>query len=321
MIPISVVVCTYNRADLLAGALQSLCEQNLDPSEYEIIVVDNNSSDDTRAVVRAFCQGYLNVRYCFEPQQGLSHARNRGWQEARGEYVGYIDDDGKAPEQWLVVAKEIIERASPAVLGGPYYAFYNTPKPRWFKDAYGSCVKGGGARFLKRHEYLSGGNIFIRRFLLQSLGGFDTDLGMAGQKMAYGEETSLLRGMCASMPNEVIHYDPKLYVYHLVRPEKMTLPRLVRESFVRGRYSFRAWHGDSPTLTGWCQLLWQAAATVLMLGVDLVFGVLLRDRGQYQYPENFLYERFLPHLHRLGMIYEQSRHHGGPGALLTKNGL
>jgi glycosyltransferase involved in cell wall biosynthesis len=309
-IQISVVVCTYNRADLLAGALQSLCEQNLDPSEYEIIVVDNNSSDNTRAIVREFCQGYTNVSYCFEPQQGLSHARNRGWQEARGEYVGYIDDDGKAPEQWLTVAKETIEQKSPAVFGGPYYAFYNTPKPCWFKDAYGSCVKTGGARLLTPHEYLSGGNIFVRRFLLQSLGGFDADLGMAGQKMAYGEETSLLRRMRVSMPNEVIYYDPKLYVYHLVRPEKMTLPRLVRESFVRGRYSYRAWHDDNRTHTGWWQMLWQTAATVLVLGAHLVPGLLLRDRGQYHYPENFLFERVLPHVRRLGMLYEQHRQHG-----------
>jgi len=75
---LSVVVCTYNRAQLLTEALDSVCNQTLDKSRYEIIVVDNNSADGTRELVGEFCRRFSNVRYCFEPQQGLSYARNRG---------------------------------------------------------------------------------------------------------------------------------------------------------------------------------------------------------------------------------------------------
>ncbi|MGD8380729.1 MAG: glycosyltransferase, partial [Syntrophobacterales bacterium] len=96
MIKISVIVCTYNRAELLGGTLRTLCHQTLDTSEYEVIVVDNNSTDNTREVVDEFCRRSSNVRYCFEPQQGLSHARNQGLQEAKGKYVAYIDDDARA---------------------------------------------------------------------------------------------------------------------------------------------------------------------------------------------------------------------------------
>lgn len=154
---ISVILCTYNRADLLATALQTLCEQSLDKREYEVIVVDNNSADETRQVAEAFCRDYANVRYVFETRQGLSHARNRGWREARGEYVAYTDDDCKLPSQWLAVAKQVIEEISPGVLGGPYFAFYNTPKPRWFKDSYGSRDLGDQARALTTSEFLVGG--------------------------------------------------------------------------------------------------------------------------------------------------------------------
>ena len=92
---ISAVICTYNRADLLAGAIESLLEQTLNPAHREIIVVDNASTDGTRAVVEQFAPD--GVRYVLETRQGLGYARNRGWQEARGEFVAYIDDDARAP--------------------------------------------------------------------------------------------------------------------------------------------------------------------------------------------------------------------------------
>ena len=75
----SVIVCTYNRSGLLRRALEALCRQTLASSEYEIIIVDNNSHDDTRVVGEDFRRRFSHIRYCFEVQQGLSHARNRGW--------------------------------------------------------------------------------------------------------------------------------------------------------------------------------------------------------------------------------------------------
>ena len=68
-VPISVIVCTYNRANLLINVLQSLCEQSIETLDYEVVVVDNNSSDNTREVVDEFCRRFSHVRYCFEPKQ------------------------------------------------------------------------------------------------------------------------------------------------------------------------------------------------------------------------------------------------------------
>ena len=121
---ISVIICTYNRADLLTDVLQTVCEQTLERSEYEVIVVDNNSTDDTSAVSHTFVARYSNVRYCFEPQQGLSHAPNRGWREARGDVVIYLDDDCIVPYGTQVVASEIIEQHFPDLFGGPFEPFY-----------------------------------------------------------------------------------------------------------------------------------------------------------------------------------------------------
>ncbi len=179
MVLISVVVCTYNRCDLLEQVMKTLVIQTLSRDQFEIIVVDNNSKDGTSKVTDLFIVNNpeTNIRYALETKQGLSHARNRGWKEAKGEYVSYIDDDCKAPGQWLEVAKQIIDQHFPTIFGGPYYAFYSSPKPNWFKDSYGSHTLGDQAHPMGLDEFVSGGNIFFQKSLLQKIGGFDPNLG------------------------------------------------------------------------------------------------------------------------------------------------
>jgi glycosyltransferase involved in cell wall biosynthesis len=305
---ISVVVCTYNRAGLLVNALENLCNQTLDKSLHEIIVVDNNSTDGTRAVIAGFMH-YGNVHYCLEPQQGLSHARNHGWRAARGKYVGYVDDDVQVPEQWLAVAKDIIEHIAPAAFGGPSYAFYITPKPRWYKDCYGSHERGKKARVLNQMEgrnTISGHNAFFRRAVLQTLGGFDPRLGMTGRKIAYGEESALVSLIAVTMPDQILYYDPRLYVYHLVRGQKMTLHWIIRSQFAHGRYSYLTFRREALP-PGGRLLLRHTVGTLIALAVDLACSVFYRDRRQYHFVENYLYERAFRHVYRLGVLYEQYR--------------
>ena len=302
---ISVVVCTYNRSDLLVGALRTLCEQTLDRSCYEVIVVDNNSTDNTRDLTEQFCHCYPNVRYCLETEQGLSHARNRGWREAKGEYVAYIDDDCKVPEQWLTVAKDIIDRFSPGVFGGPAYAFYNTLKPCWFKDSYSSHEPFKDVRILKNEECVEifGMNMCFSRTLLEKVGGFDVRLGMCGEKIAYCEETALILHVSNTMTDELIYYSPKLYVYHLVQEERMTVRWLVRSWFVIGQYS--NYCSDLPQLTERLQLLKQIARQLIVIAKNLTHGALRRNRREYAYFRNYLHERTYQHLFKLGKLYGQ----------------
>ena len=306
---ISVVVCTYNRAGLLVGALQSLCEQTLAASQYEVIVVDNKSEDNTHAVTEKFCSLYPNVRYCFETKQGLSHARNLGWQESKGEYVAYIDDDCKVPEHFLAVAEDIIEQVFPVVFGGPSYAFYDIPKPRWYKDSYGSHEPYKEARTLNKKECVNiyGMNMFFRRSVLQAMGGFDPRFGMSGKKIAYSEETVLLKLIYDAMPDQVIYYEPKLYVYHLVRAKKMTMLRIGRERFVRSRYTFRLFNNDVYPAVSRIHLLKQTVKIVIAFFLDITRGIFKRDCLQYPYIQNYLYEHTFQHLKRLGRIYEMYR--------------
>lgn len=303
---ISVIVCTHNRVDLLVDVLRTLCEQTLAAFHYEVVVVDNNSVDNTRRATEEFCCRYPNVRYCLETQQGLSHARNLGWREAQGMYVAYIDDDCKVPEQWLSIAKDIIKRVFPGVFGGPFYAFFNTPKPRWYKDSYGSHEPFKEARILNEKECVNifGGNMFFCRTLLEKLNGFDTGLGMSGKKIAYGEETALLKHISVTMPDQLFYYDPALYVYHLVQAKKMTMLRIMRERFVRGGYTYRVLHDDIPSIVSQFYLLKQAATILFAFTSDFMRGVFKRNHRQYPYFQNYLYEHTFQHLKRLGKIYE-----------------
>jgi glycosyltransferase involved in cell wall biosynthesis len=300
---ISVVICTYNRAHLLLDAIESVCRQALERSLYEIIIVDNNSTDDTKAVVQDFCDRHSNIRYLQEPRQGLSHARNCGWKNARGSYVLYLDDDGKASEKWLIVAKDIVLNIAPAVFGGPYYAYYNSRKPKWFKDSYESYSCGDRPRFLDE-GFVFGGNIAFRRSILADLGGFDSTLGMSGKKLAYAEETALLIRIRKSMPKENIYYDPSFYIYHLVSPWKMTLTGALRHFFASGRYSFRVFNDHEIIPTAF-QLFGQIFAKLAMFFKHCVCAVLRRDRIKYTYFENYVYERAFPYVHELGILFER----------------
>lgn len=300
---ISVVVCTYNRCDLLEQVMHTLISQTYQKELHEIIIIDNNSKDDTPNVSSQLIKNNLgtNIRYILETKQGLSHARNRGWKEAKGEYIAYIDDDCKAPEQWLEVASKIINQYSPGVFGGPYYAFYNSPKPEWFKDIYGSRTWGDEDRILTESE-LSGGNIFFKRVLLEETGGFNPELGMKKNRIGYGEETVLQKYIRASKPNESIYYDPSLYVYHLVRNDKMSLRWRFRQQFARGKalyyYSF-AETGDFKIYNEFKIAI--KSVIILMLKLAYLF---LRNRKKYPHIQNYMYESVSLNMIKFGRFYE-----------------
>jgi glycosyltransferase involved in cell wall biosynthesis len=103
MMNASVIICTYNRSGSLERTLASLARMELrDSADWELLVVDNNSKDDTRVVVDGFTRASgVNCRYIFEKEQGLSHARNRGIREAKGEIIAFTDDDVLLDRHWL----------------------------------------------------------------------------------------------------------------------------------------------------------------------------------------------------------------------------
>jgi glycosyltransferase involved in cell wall biosynthesis len=303
---ISVVVCTYNRADVLAGALESLTTQTLARNKYEVIIVDNNSTDHTADVIAAYCRRQKNFRTVLETRQGLSHARNRGWHESSAAYIGFVDDDCKLPEAFLTVAKKIIENVSPVAFGGPSYAFYDTPKPYWYLDQYASHKPFDRPHRLvgKACVHIYGMNMFFRRSALVLAGGFDPSFGMTGKKLAYSEETVLIKAISKAMPDACIYYAPNLYVYHLVQSERMNLRWIMRSRFAAGRYTIdrpnRAVGKAAKPGAMDSRMLKKAIKILRNILVDLAKGFFFRDRSRYPYLQNYLVESTCLYLYRLG---------------------
>src|SRR5712692_6196145 len=181
---ITVVLCTYNRSEYLATALNSAAALTLPESvEWEILVVDNNSNDRTRKVVEDFSRRYPGrFRYQFEPQQGLSQARNAGIREAKGDIIAFMDDDVVVERTWLRNLTANLHNVEWAGVGGRVFPKWNCPPPQWLTldqwYALGPLPNfdlGPDARELTEPPF--GANMAFRKRMFEKYGDFRTDLG------------------------------------------------------------------------------------------------------------------------------------------------
>lgn len=214
---ISVVVCTHNRSQLLKMCLESLVSQQIADEQYEIIVVDNCSSDDTDALVQEYVRAHKHVRGLKEENLGLSHARNRGWREALGKIVAYLDDDARATSDWCGRILKSFESVQPlpVAVGGMILPIYEASPPSWFSDEFEIRSRGKVARFLdpiSERDGFSGSNMAFRRDILERYGGFSASLGMFGNKLRVGEDTEFFQRI--SERDGYFWYDPDVTVYH-----------------------------------------------------------------------------------------------------------
>jgi glycosyltransferase involved in cell wall biosynthesis len=293
---LSVVICTVDRAGLLKGALESLADQTAPPQSFGVIVVDNGSTDATREVAEEFGQ-VLTLRYVREERMGLSHARNRAWAEARGDYVAYLDDDARARPEWVANLCAAIEEEAPEVLGGPVVPVCTT-SPDWFPlDSQGWSL-GGQRRLLGRHEHVRGENFAVARALLERLGGFRPDLGMAGGALGYGEETELQERLRREQPGARVLYCPGVVVEHLVRPEKMTLRWQFRRAWRQGWQAAHIYDARAFSSSRWPRLHALALACGhLPLAALLLASCPLRSRRRSPYWRTYVMLRVLPHVY------------------------
>ncbi len=233
---ITVIVCTFNRSVYLPELLDSLAGQTLPTSEYEVIVVDNNSSDDTAVVTRSFLGRGINLRYILEPEQGLSAARNCGLRESMAPLVAYIDDDAYASPQWLAAIVAAFVNELVVCVGGPVSLDWQGERPTWlpvqYESLYTSVDHGDEKRTLTPREYLVGANIAFRRDWLESIGGFSTELGRKGNCLLSGEEARVFQAVFAAGRQAV--YEPAASVQHRVTPERKNRRWLFRRLFWDG---------------------------------------------------------------------------------------
>ncbi|HEX5885865.1 MAG TPA: glycosyltransferase family 2 protein, partial [Pyrinomonadaceae bacterium] len=183
-----VVIPTYNRSALLRKAIDSLlCARVPDELSVRIIVVDNNSTDDTKAVINEYAErSNGRVSYVFEKQQGRSPALNAGIAAATGDLIGFIDDDEEIDEAWYETILSAFKNNEVDFIGGPYLPRFESDVPEWLPKNYGAVVGivDGGDKVASFDDsypgILMGGNAVFRREVLQRVGPYSTALGRSG---------------------------------------------------------------------------------------------------------------------------------------------
>ncbi len=177
-------------------------------------------------------------------------------------------------------------------------------KPCWFMDKYGSWTQGGIERGINEVEYLVGGNLFIRRNLLEMYSGFDESFGMIGNQIRYGEETALLEKIRHQETDNCLYYVPDLQIYHLVRPEKMTWEWIIQNKYADGRDYYNLFPNRKKPV-GFFQLIFKTIRFSILLILDVMVRVFLRDRKKYPCFQNYYYEHTMKYVAAFGEIVEQ----------------
>jgi len=236
---ISVVICTHNRGFYLRKAITSVLAQDMPASEYELIIIDNKSTDDTAQVVASFAAA--NVRYIHEPQLGLCFARNTGWYSAAGTYVAYLDDDAIAEPGWLAsISAAFASDPATGVVGGKVEPIWESERPTWISDNVSFSLTivdwSTTPKFIPdvRVEWLVGANFAVSKAILAEIGGFEPRLGRTGSNMLSGEEVFLQRQILER--GYKCYYHPGMAVRHLVPGSRL------HKKWFRRRYY---WQGVS----------------------------------------------------------------------------
>jgi glycosyltransferase involved in cell wall biosynthesis len=241
---LSICICTYNRSQSLRCTLESLVKQeNLESeSALEILIIDNNCTDDTAQIVEAF-QEELPIRRITEPCQGLSYARNRAVMEFRGDVLLFTDDDMRLTPGWLTAFKNAIGKHPDAdYFGGRILPYWESFKPRWIRDEPLALIDGVLNWFdygTETRPYRSGdqgpigGCFAIRRRLLDRMKGFRVDLGRIGQGLGRGEETEFI-DRARQIGAKGIYVGEALCL-HTIDRNRLSLVSLFRYGIASGR--------------------------------------------------------------------------------------
>ncbi len=225
---ISTIICTYNRQEYIVQCLESIVRQTLDKQYFQIVIIDNNSTDQTPQLCKDFVARYPDYDTCYvvETEQGLSAARNRGIKEAKYELVNYTDDDAEMSPDYL---KSLLDycNAHPEIwgVGGKIIAKYeNDERPTWMSRYLEGTV---GATFLgeqiipyNKGQFPPGNNMTYRKQAFEKYGYFDNDLGPKGNALTRCDEKDIAEALQNN--GHTLVYHPQALIYHHVPLTRLT---------------------------------------------------------------------------------------------------
>jgi glycosyltransferase involved in cell wall biosynthesis len=243
---ITVILCTYNRCVDLARALDSILASEFPVSvPWEVLVVDNNSSDQTRELIEDFCRRYPGrLRYLFERQPGKSYALNAGIREASGDVLAFADDDASVEPTWLWNLTQSLNNGEWAGAGGRIILRWPSSLPSWLstEGPYSRhCFPGfdHGPEAMTLNAPPFGANMAFRKEMFDKYGLFRTDLGPSAVDNVppHSEDTEFGRRLIAG--GERLRYEPGAIVYHPVSEKRINKDYFLKWRFDLGRANIR----------------------------------------------------------------------------------
>jgi glycosyltransferase involved in cell wall biosynthesis len=222
---LTVAICTWNRSRQLRDTLECIKQLKVpDAVEWELLVVDNNSTDDTQQVLSAF-KNDLPLRALFEPRQGQSFARNLAIREAHGEIIAWTDDDVCPDEHWLQATYQAFDRYNADMVFGIVHPRWLSAAPTWyeyqrFRGKF-ALLDYGPESFAAAHvdHTFYGANHAGRRDVFRALQGYREDLGLVGDGGGEDDTEFFTRALAAGMR---IVYEPRSIIWHMIDEARCT---------------------------------------------------------------------------------------------------
>jgi glycosyltransferase involved in cell wall biosynthesis len=221
---LSVIICTYNRSTSLKRTLESIAALSVpNDLEWELLIVDNDSKDDTRETVESFRESRpFRIYYMKEEKHGLSHARNRGIRASRGKLIAFTDDDTTVDKNWAATIVKAFSEYDVQCIGGKILPIWEKPVPGWLSEELHdrlALLDYGNSPFYMIKPLIWGANLAVRADTFEKYGLFSTDRGRLPNKLYSGEETHFI-GRLLERGGTVL-YMPDAIVHHFIAPERM----------------------------------------------------------------------------------------------------
>ena len=239
----SVIIATYNKAEIVLNCLESIIGADEPGCALEVLVIDNNSTDDTIGRVGDFIRKNRNlsdidIRLLREERQGLVFCRNRGVAESTGELLFYLDDDALVSKGCLASYWRYYKDMGYMCLGGRILPWYrDDPEvPKWFNETNWGVLsmldRGDRVKEVKYPDYPYGGNLVIAKSLFDKYGLFDEEMGRKGKGLNSNMEIDFMLRL--ERDGEPIYYVPDATIYHLVPQGRLTRRFFFRRIYAQG---------------------------------------------------------------------------------------
>lgn len=270
---VSILVCTYNRSHFLGPTLDSLLAQEFCLGEFEIVVVDNSSTDNTKAVVSNFQSRDAKVKYAYEPRLGVAIARNTGAHQSKAAYIAFFDDDLIAAPDCLseLISPFFQVSPTPDAITGRVDLLWDGSRPVWFPRKYETLLsrfdRGSTPRFMTADEYLITMNVAFERKTFLYNGGIREDLSRKGRMFICGGDTDIFNRY---MRNGLrIYYQPAALVHHIVPKQRQTRTWLFKRVLGEGVSAVLIDYAGANSLTLGYRLLYDAKVALELIGKSL----------------------------------------------------